>query len=544
MSVALAFQVDKQARVAPAPTTAASPLQEAALAYAARGWAVIPLHSPTPGGGCTCREGGRCKNPGKHPRSRSGLTSATTDPARIRGWWGRWPEANIGLATEGLLVIDVDGPAGEAALAGGELPPCPTATTGRGRHLFFADVRDTARNRAKLLPGVDVRAAGGYVVAVPSVHASGAVYTWAPGLSPDDLPPPPAPDWLYEALAKTGDPPPGEPARIPQGERSDTLTRLAGARRADGADLPALSTYLHEVNAAQCAPPLPEKEVAAIAASISHYPATPTGDTVRAPRSLLTSELTDGAAVLYLVRQALLQVTGHCPRHAETAAALGVSLATAKRWAAELRSAGLDRYRRPQRRYLRVPVALLTDPTVRAATKYTALCLLSCADADKGFATVGQKALARLTGRSEATVKRDLRTLRDRGHVAAQVAAYDPERGRRVRCSRYTLATAVPGVIGLPPETVSLATRRKPRAPARVSPATPESRPSRARAGVLPLPQTLARPETTAAAPLPAADQQAAEALAAALDLSVGYVTMMVQRHGLAGVAWLADRPA
>jgi Bifunctional DNA primase/polymerase, N-terminal len=35
---------------------------------------------------------------------------ATTDEAKIRGWWRTWPTANIGVATgpSGLLVVDVD----------------------------------------------------------------------------------------------------------------------------------------------------------------------------------------------------------------------------------------------------------------------------------------------------------------------------------------------------------------------------------------------------------------------------------------------------
>jgi hypothetical protein len=85
----------------------------AALGYAARGWAVFPLHTPRQGdpGGCSCGAAHeRAKDAGKHPRTRHGLTQASSDPVQVRSWWTRWPDANIGLATGVVFdVLDVDG---------------------------------------------------------------------------------------------------------------------------------------------------------------------------------------------------------------------------------------------------------------------------------------------------------------------------------------------------------------------------------------------------------------------------------------------------
>ncbi len=63
-----------------------SDLLEAALAYAAEGWPVLPLHTPR-GQQCSCGRAD-CGSVGKHPRTRNGLTDASTDPDTIREWWG------------------------------------------------------------------------------------------------------------------------------------------------------------------------------------------------------------------------------------------------------------------------------------------------------------------------------------------------------------------------------------------------------------------------------------------------------------------------
>lgn len=68
-------------------------LPEAALHYAARGWALFPCHEPGDGG-CSCRRPD-CASPTKHPRTPRGLHDATTDPATIDRRWRRWPTANI-----------------------------------------------------------------------------------------------------------------------------------------------------------------------------------------------------------------------------------------------------------------------------------------------------------------------------------------------------------------------------------------------------------------------------------------------------------------
>jgi putative DNA primase/helicase len=65
---------------------------EAALEYARQGYAVLPLK-------------------GKLPLTTHGYKDASRDVAQIAKWWGKHPNANIGIATgepSGLLVLDID----------------------------------------------------------------------------------------------------------------------------------------------------------------------------------------------------------------------------------------------------------------------------------------------------------------------------------------------------------------------------------------------------------------------------------------------------
>jgi hypothetical protein len=167
-------------------------LFNAALAYARRGVPVFP-----------------CEPGGKRPLTYSGFWDATTDPRRIRGWWGRWPTANVGVPTgerSDLLVLDVD-PRGDGfeSLAvlerkNGPLPKTSRARTGGGGvHVFFRyPAGETVRNSAGTLgSGLDVRGEGGYVVVPPSRTQS--AYEWI------DRSPPTEAAWLLMRLNQEDD---------------------------------------------------------------------------------------------------------------------------------------------------------------------------------------------------------------------------------------------------------------------------------------------------------------------------------------------------
>lgn len=164
----------------------ATPIEDAlenrAVRYANAGYRVFPCHTPTADGACSCGNYA-CKSIGKHPRTTSGLNDATTDPDQVAAWWRKWPDANIGLATGGnkrLVILDVDQPDAIHALPA-DLAPTYTTQTGRaggGRHHWYhAPPGVTITNRRGQLPaGIDIRGDGGYIIAPPSLHATGERY--------------------------------------------------------------------------------------------------------------------------------------------------------------------------------------------------------------------------------------------------------------------------------------------------------------------------------------------------------------------------------
>ncbi len=157
-----------------------------ALRYSRLGLAIFPSHGVV-GNICTCGSV-ECGSPGKHPRIREWQKLASTDETVIRKWWKAWPTANVCIATgrmSGLVVIDVDprhgGDESLIQLTGVDptFAETPTSRTGGGGcHFFFAYPGRRTVNRVNLLPGIDLRGDGGFVVVPPSLHVSGKEYSW------------------------------------------------------------------------------------------------------------------------------------------------------------------------------------------------------------------------------------------------------------------------------------------------------------------------------------------------------------------------------
>lgn len=251
-----------------------SALLEAAIRYANSGYAVFP-----------CVNG---INP--TPLTKRGFKDASTDPGQIESWWKRHPDANIGLATDDLLVIDVDGPKNSwlTKERADELGKAPIARTPRGGwHLVFRRPAGAKWRCSvgRLAPQVDVRTDGGYIVVAPSKRPDGD-YHWVDGrelnVPADQLLEPPR--WLVDALNALVKPEVVTDSNllsrptynqvtcvIPNGQRNATLASIAGRMRQSGLNESEILAGLDQVNRERCLPPLEPKEVAKVASSISRY---------------------------------------------------------------------------------------------------------------------------------------------------------------------------------------------------------------------------------------------------------------------------------
>lgn len=123
---------------------------------------------------------------------------------------------NVGLVCgkpSGVIVIDIDTHSG-AVMTPDDFPRTWTAITGKGgRHLYFKrpDIEFIGNAVKGVFHGgfVDIRGDGGQVVFVGCVHPeTGQTYTWAPGMSPSDLPLAEFPSSTLEAIKAKDTPPP------------------------------------------------------------------------------------------------------------------------------------------------------------------------------------------------------------------------------------------------------------------------------------------------------------------------------------------------
>lgn len=208
---------------------------EAALRWASSGWPIFPCSPWT-------------KRPlirpdydqnGKSIRGTGWPKKATVEAALIKEWWSKWPNAMIGLplggggvdggayANANIFVVDLDIPKDTQDPAKdrdclyeflsetlGGLPKTRTAITASGGvHLYFALPGERSLkvgNRARLIKSlnllgrhgvcgeIDVRGAGGYVIAPPSKRFDGRYYEWLDTSTPIQN----APEALIELVAR------------------------------------------------------------------------------------------------------------------------------------------------------------------------------------------------------------------------------------------------------------------------------------------------------------------------------------------------------
>lgn len=288
-----------------ASATTAPPLDPAevysfARAFARRGMRVFPVHALRPEGGCSCRAGYACDNPGKHPTIRNWQKLATVDPVQVARWFDpepphKAPPRNLGMATgadSGVFVLDVD-PRHHGHLAlealeakHGALPETWRFRTGGGGwHVLFAypsNVR-LPNSANKLGDGLDTRGDGGYIVAPPSIHASGGRYAIDPDHDPAEVALAPPPQWLIDLVAPApaaggqggfAGTPSEEWVRLVQtgvheGGRNTATARLAGHLLRRGVNPHVTLTLVWTWVQMKCTPPLDFEEVQRTVASVA-----------------------------------------------------------------------------------------------------------------------------------------------------------------------------------------------------------------------------------------------------------------------------------
>ncbi len=251
----------------------------AALEYAALGWAVFPLKKGTKDGHLT----------------KSWSEAATTDADKIRDWWRKYPDANVavacGQASDGLICVDLDeddekDEHGTETLRDweaehGVLPDTWRILTPRGGvHLLFKEepgdnIRNRNQNTGGFFKDIDVRANGGYVVMPPSV-VNNKPYEFEYGMDAEtdladvnDI----VREFVHWDREETGDR--GEKSanavegkrpfkaadEIPEGCRVSSLVSAIGKMMKDNFPEDGIRAMIETMNQDRCKPPLTDTEL-------------------------------------------------------------------------------------------------------------------------------------------------------------------------------------------------------------------------------------------------------------------------------------------
>lgn len=267
--------------------------KEIALSYLKKGWAVIPIKSPSMiKSKMDPKELIRqCKIPlipWKEFQSRLPTEQEVTE------WFDKWPDANIGIITgkiSNLVVFDLDSESAvEYAENEGGFPETVKVKTGKGYHVYMQHPGFEVRGSVNKELDIDIRADGGYVLAPASVHGSGNVYEWEAGYSIHEIDPATCEPWHIDYLKNVAEGNNTETREKPsdnrvdnpnmesteasqhgytgilkngavEGMRNHTTTKLAGHLFAKGISESEVWELLRTWNTSKNTPPLNESEL-------------------------------------------------------------------------------------------------------------------------------------------------------------------------------------------------------------------------------------------------------------------------------------------
>ena len=225
-------------------------LFDAALEWRRRGFKVFPC------------------NADKTPATPHGVKDATTDIATIREWWqtgNAGPMLGVAMGPRvgkpGVVTVDLDLKADANGLEewkrlGGDYTAdtLQQKTPSGGRHLLFLDdPENPLRNSVgAVAPGIDIRAAGGYIIAAPS---PGYVSNNAEHIAP-------LPRFIANRTKAASEEPIPSTATVQEGQRNAYLTRIAGKLVRTGFDLEQIMAMVRAENA-RLEAPLSDQELRA-----------------------------------------------------------------------------------------------------------------------------------------------------------------------------------------------------------------------------------------------------------------------------------------
>jgi len=196
---------------------------------------------------------------------------------------GEIPNANIGLLTGsevGFYALDIDPRhGGDNSLTNlieeyGQLPYTVIQHTGGGGLHYLFNCPNLQKNRAGVLPGIDIKGDNGFIVVAPSIHPdTRQAYEWAEFPSKEGIAAPP--QWLSDLLTKT------KPkttvkckpskvqekkksSNIPVGKRNGSLFQKGCSLKSSGISNNDIASSLISINLTECGEPLPEDELQVI----------------------------------------------------------------------------------------------------------------------------------------------------------------------------------------------------------------------------------------------------------------------------------------
>ncbi|MCG6536426.1 MAG: bifunctional DNA primase/polymerase, partial [Syntrophales bacterium LBB04] len=232
-----------------------------ALRYRRRGFSVIP-----------------CRKDKKPLIKWEAYQTQKPSEDEIKQWWGRWPDANIGIPCGAISEVDVlDCDSQEAYDNLNEFYlndsfRTPTVKTPKGRHVYFKH-RPGLSNAVRAIKGTDIRTQGGYVIAPPSTNGADKSYYWFDGLTPKDCDFAEWPDELFAALQAIGqaqarplpekpslEPPADSGALFSEGRRDNDLFHVANVLTKGGCE-EIYKRVVLETLARSCSPPYPSDEI-------------------------------------------------------------------------------------------------------------------------------------------------------------------------------------------------------------------------------------------------------------------------------------------